>query len=340
MKFVTLTLSVIVFFCTLFVMAQPAYTNVVAAAAKDATSQTTETTTSTEEPNHGSIPEIESSAPVFPETSTNTEESDASIEDPTADITDVESHVHHFVTQYVMPTCTDAGYRTTTCECGTEKTETEPALGHVYNHTKQNPSCTENGFTIHQCQRCGDTYQDDITTATGHAYSKWEVSIKATPTRQGRNVRMCTVCNHIQTQNTEFSFAGSNAVYIESANIHASFTSTDFTQSAVDKYDVIYSWVDYVNAPFLLGHKTGSLKTLYNTTVGDIIYVNLNGKLIRYKVVVSEYGVQNADKNNIIGQTTGASIWDNYDVETLHMYTCYGSNKNDRWMVLAIRIDA
>lgn len=97
----------------------------------------------------------------------------------------------HSYTEVVtkQPTCTEAGEKTYTCDCGDSYTETIPATGHHYvdgecehcgekdpdahTHsytetiTKQ-PTCTEDGEKTYTCE-CGDSYTEAIP-ATGHHY--------------------------------------------------------------------------------------------------------------------------------------------------------------------------
>jgi sortase (surface protein transpeptidase) len=113
---------------------------------------------------------------------------------------------------------------------------------------------------------------------------------------------------------------------------------SSFTQSAVDKYDIVYTTEAMdSNNPFILGHNHGTMQYISKINKGDLIYVSVNGNVRTYKVVVSEFAMQNNSHTDIIGQSSGYSIWDNLGGETLHMYTCYGVN-NGRWMVLAIRV--
>lgn len=88
-----------------------------------------------------------------------------------------------------------------------------------------------------------------------------------------------------------------------------------------------------------MGHSHWVMGDLSKTAIGDTIYVKKDGKVLRYRVVVSEYALLSSDKHNMTGQVTGTSIWKDYTAETLHMYTCYGSTSSGRWMVLAERIN-
>ena len=132
-----------------------------------------------------------------------------------------------------------------------------------------------------------------------------------------------------------------NSIYITGTDINHGFTISSFTQSAVDTYDIVYTEETDLgsNNPFVLGHNYGTLGILNQTKVGAHIYLNINGVIEIYEVVVSEYALQNSAWTDIIGQTTGTSLWHNYGCKTLHMYTCYGNNRNGRWLVLAKKIE-
>ena len=102
-------------------------------------------------------------------------------------------HTHDYKSVVTKPTCTQAGYTTYTCSCGSSyKTDYTAALGHDYKngtctrcgakdpgvtppHTHDyksvvtKPTCTERGYTEHVCS-CGSSYKTDYTAALGHDY--------------------------------------------------------------------------------------------------------------------------------------------------------------------------
>ena len=59
----------------------------------------------------------------------------------------------------VAPTCTESGYTVSKCtRCGKElgsRTKTTNALGHQFVETVVDPTCTESGYTVSKCTRCG-----------------------------------------------------------------------------------------------------------------------------------------------------------------------------------------
>ena len=60
----------------------------------------------------------------------------------------------------VAPTCTESGYTVSKCtRCGKElgsRTKTADALGHQFVETTVDPTCTESGYTVSKCTRCGE----------------------------------------------------------------------------------------------------------------------------------------------------------------------------------------
>ena len=98
------------------------------------------------------------------------------------------------------PTCTKKGIKTRTCKyCQREDSEYVDALGHDYAATVVKPTCTKQGYTMHKCSRCGDSYKDTYKDATGHSWSKWTTTKKATCTADGSKTRTCSVCKKTET---------------------------------------------------------------------------------------------------------------------------------------------
>ena len=69
------------------------------------------------------------------------------------------------------PTCTEDGYILYCCYgCPTYEKTVLPTTGHEYTVTVFDPTCTAEGYTTHTCARCGNSYQDKVIPALGHAY--------------------------------------------------------------------------------------------------------------------------------------------------------------------------
>ena len=71
------------------------------------------------------------------------------------------AHTHSYSSAVTtQPTCTATGVRTYTCSCGNSYTETIPAKGHSYVNKVVAPTTTEQGYTVHTCSVCGNSYKD------------------------------------------------------------------------------------------------------------------------------------------------------------------------------------
>lgn len=107
-------------------------------------------------------------------------------------------HTHAYAEAVVKAaTCTEAGEKKFTCECGDSYTSPIAALGHDFSGDGTaivEPTCTEAGYTQHTCKRdgCGFTEKVDVTAAHGHKYKA--TTNPATCTEDGYIDRECERC--------------------------------------------------------------------------------------------------------------------------------------------------
>ena len=94
----------------------------------------------------------------------------------------------------------EEGLRTYTClVCAQTRTEVIPKTDHVHEYveTVVPPTCTEQGYTLHKCEKCGDEYKDTFTEALGHT----EIVVpaeEATCTEPGKTEGShCSVCGEV-----------------------------------------------------------------------------------------------------------------------------------------------
>lgn len=250
--------------------------------------------------------------------------------------------VEHLVENYnitVIPTATENGIQSGTCSTCSDIIEIEYVCPHK--ETKRSvikkPTCCEEGVEASICALCTTVLEKHALSVADCSYGDWVVVENATPFKKGEKCRTCSYCGNVEYSSFDLSL-GNNYIYIPNTSVVGSVTHASFTQSAVDKYDMIYSYAFEFgkgeNDPFIIGHSTGTLNHLDEVNVGQYIYISVNGNVQTYEVVVSEFAMQNDSWTDIVGQTTGHSVWDNLGCKTLHMYTCYGRT-NDRWLVLA-----
>ncbi len=237
----------------------------------------------------------------------------------------------------INPTAAKNGLEVRTCRTCNAKEEREYVCPHdsCCEFLEKKPTCVKKGKINIVCEKCGKIINQKLTQATGHVYGDWVYTKSATPVEKGKKYRECTKCGNKVTESYEMRVPDGNYIYAPDTGICHNFTISSFTQSAVNRYDIVYSEDNGYNNPFILGHNTGTMRKLSRICVGQSIYVSINGKIETYTVIVSECGRENEAGNDIIGKKTGVSIWKNYGCRTLHLYTCYGYMAKDRWMVLA-----
>lgn len=75
---------------------------------------------------------------------------------------DIPPHIHNYVVEVVKPTCTQSGYTTYTCACGSSfRGDQLEAKGHTYREEVIAPTFDAQGYTEHICNSCGHSYRDN-----------------------------------------------------------------------------------------------------------------------------------------------------------------------------------
>ena len=131
------------------------------------------------------------------------------------------------------PTCTETGLTEGVhcSNCGRVFVAQEeiPATGHSYSSAVTAPTCTEVGFTTHNCTVCDYTYNSDTLAATGHTEVA-DAAVAATCTAAGKTEgKHCSVCNETIIAQTEIAALGhefKDYVYNNDATTAADGTET------------------------------------------------------------------------------------------------------------------
>ena len=100
--------------------------------------------------------------------------------------------------------CTEKGTETRKCSaCGETQSRDIEAKGHSYVKTVVAPTCTEDGYTLYTCGRCGDSYRENPVKASGHSYVKdASKSAPATCVSDGEDVLVCGACGAEKREKT------------------------------------------------------------------------------------------------------------------------------------------
>ena len=106
-------------------------------------------------------------------------------------------------------TCTAAGSKVRSCECGAKQTQSIDALGHNWSSawtTDKASTCTTAGSKSHHCTRCTEKTAITAIPATGHAFGEWKTTTQASCTVAGEQTRKCINCS--QTESKSISAIG------------------------------------------------------------------------------------------------------------------------------------
>lgn len=204
---------------------------------------------------------------------------------------------HAYEDHTVAPSCTESGYTVHTCTrcgdqykdsyrnatghkpsdsatcttdqicsaCGTVLTQ---KYGHAYHEEKKEPTCTEAGYTLHTCERCGTNYKDTFTDALGH---------KADHAANCEQDSRCVNCGQVLTQRLGHDY---NAVVTD-----PTCTVKGYTTHTCTRCDETYTDTE-VNA---LGHTAGTAADCLNDQVCTVCGEILTAKLGHdYKAVITD----------------------------------------------------
>lgn len=105
-------------------------------------------------------------------------------------------HEHKYnVIDEKASTCTTAGYKIYSCECGANYREVLELKEHnIVTNTKES-SCTENGIITYTCQDCGNIVKTEVIKAPGHDWKETIIK-EASCTEDGKVKLTCKTCKH------------------------------------------------------------------------------------------------------------------------------------------------
>lgn len=114
-----------------------------------------------------------------------------------------ELHEHKYKKTIIPPTCNEKGYTLHTCECGYEYKDNYVNPEHKFVLIEYKEStCKNNGQEVYKCSECGEE-KVDLIPALGHNWGKWIEKIKPTCTEHGIEERKCSRCGKVESRNTK-----------------------------------------------------------------------------------------------------------------------------------------
>ncbi|MDO4379884.1 MAG: hypothetical protein Q4D20_03305 [Clostridia bacterium] len=137
-------------------------------------------------------------------------------------------------------TCTSEGSYDEVVYCAVCKTElsrerkiTDKAA-HSYEENVVLPTCTEEGYTVHTCSVCGDSYTDSKVAPLGHSFTNYVSDNNATCTADGTKTAKCDRCAETKTIADEGSkLAHTPSAWITDKNSSCTEGGTKHTECTV-----------------------------------------------------------------------------------------------------------
>lgn len=109
---------------------------------------------------------------------------------------------HSYITYKVAATCTSSGYTVKECEiCGDRSiTDITNALAHNYVSHTTAATCVAGGQTVHLCENCGSSFVTDHRDALGHDWNSGKVIAEPSCTGEGVREYACNRCGETKIE--------------------------------------------------------------------------------------------------------------------------------------------
>lgn len=109
---------------------------------------------------------------------------------------------HDYVShEYQAATCTEIGWEAyeTCSRCEYTTYKEIPPMNHSYWNEVVEPTCEKKGYTLYVCDRCGDSFTENVTEKLPHWWGEW------TPDGNGSQSAVCTRegCGAVKTMSCQ-----------------------------------------------------------------------------------------------------------------------------------------
>ena len=221
-------------------------------------------------------------------------------------------------------TCTKAGYKTRSCTlCGMAERQELPALGHNYQVTVQNATCTTYAKYTYTCANCSDTYTLDASDMAG----TW---LDAIPSGMDASLFESQTQYRYSDYETKTSYETSMAGYTQASSqwVKASTGSVTYVPTWASGFDTASSVYTQYNKSKVTASETATAKTVIDSDqrVGYLWYHwCTTSKSTSWAYETSTY--------NIFHTYYGTTAPSNYECDTYDYsyYTNHSSCSNSGW---------
>lgn len=205
---------------------------------------------------------------------------DAEGQEPLDDISIDKIEHDYVITKREEATCEKSGYVESVCQsCGNAVTQRLPA-GHVFESQVVQPDCTNQGYTVQTCARCGISYKGWYVDAAGHNYI-----VDSYMNQNSIIQKKCTVCGNF-TYEMNINGIMINETYYP--NVWGELS--DYYMMLNQEYSITSDFRSCVNTGTTIRYKrplrdsSGALK-IYDI---KMIYKDLNTNQIKYDNAIND----------------------------------------------------
>ncbi|MBO5478215.1 MAG: InlB B-repeat-containing protein [Clostridia bacterium] len=149
-----------------------------------------------------------------------------------------------------------------------------PITGHNYIETVTDATCIANGNKHYECNVCGDSY-DETITSTGHTYTegKYIVDIEPTPQKNGSKSIHCDICDEI----------------IEGTSVEIEYVEPDVIKEVTVTFDPDCSSLKTETITVNKGDKVNKIPTIKRTDYKFLgWYTKDNSKLTSETIILED----------------------------------------------------
>ena len=173
-------------------------------------------------------------------------------EPPTTESTTTEPTTTEWTTTTKWTTTTEPDDVTTTERATTKwddvtTTERAAECKHVFSHITVTATCTSEGKEYDCCTKCGNIFNYTKIEKKSHQWSSWTTTVQPSLKTEGYEVRMCTVCETVETRKIPKITANVKAVSFSDITLNYKKSTTITPNITADKdaeYTVKYSSSD------------------------------------------------------------------------------------------------
>lgn len=179
--------------------------------------------------------------------------------------------------------------------------------GHKYNKSVVAPTCLKDGYSVYICGNCGHSYTADKTSAKGHLWSEWKLSVAPTTEKAGTEIRTCNSCKQTQSRNVDKLIPAE--IEIKEDNKNVAVTSSGF--AAVHQNMKVSAIIGVSNATAVYSKENVKLSGDVVLATGMIIVLEADGKIVDRMEVVSpgdidgDAKISSADARLALRQSVG-----------------------------------